>query len=262
MLRTGVNVLVRLLLAPECAACGYCLDRPFDGPVCAACWTRVPLLTPPFCDVCGEPLGPADAPFRFCARCLAEPPAFEAARSAGLYAGPLKAIIHAFKYDHRRSLAAPLAALMRRAGTDVLAGADAVVPVPLHPWRAIRRGFNQSDDLARYLGLPVWRPIRRLRHGPPQAQLNGSARRSNVRHAFGRKLVVGLDAGGLDRLRNRTLILVDDVMTTGATLESCSKALLEAGAGRVRVLTVARAPARLPQRSPPALDPAAGPRRP
>jgi ComF family protein len=263
MLRTATNALVRALLAPECAACRDPLDRPLDGPVCPVCWATVPRLTPPLCDLCGDPLPPVAAPFRVCRRCLTAPPRFETARSVGLYAGSLKAIIHAFKYDGRRSLAGPLAALMREAGSRLLGGADAVVPVPLHPWRAIHRGFNQAEDLARHLGLPVCQPIRRVRHGPPQASLNGRERRANVTQAFGRRtaFVVGRDHVQARRLRNRTVILVDDVMTTGATLDECSRALLETGVATVRVLTLARVPAPPPGPPPRARHPSTAPRR-
>lgn len=251
MLRTTANALIRLVLAPLCAACRTPLARPVDGPVCAGCWAAIARVTPPLCDLCGDPLPASAAPYGVCHRCLSQPPLFEVARSVGLHAGSLKAIIHAFKYDHRRTLAAPLAALMFESGMGVLSGADAVVPVPLHPWRSLHRGFNQAEDLARHLGLPVWNPIRRVRHGPPQATLNGRERRTNVRHAFHRRgnLAVGLDLSRSGRLSNRTIVLIDDVMTTGATMEACSAALLDAGAARVRVLTVARAPAPGPARS-------------
>ncbi len=254
MLRLATDTLVRLLLAPACAACRQPLEHPLEGPVCRACWGTVPLLTPPLCDLCGDPLPPAAAPFRVCRRCLGDPPVFETARSAGLYAGSLKSILRAFKYEGRRTLAARLAGLMREAGASVLAEADAVVPVPMHPWRAMNRGFNQADDLARHLGLSVWQPLRRIRHGPPQAGLSGIERRQNVRHAFGVRgtFIVGWEGALARRLRNRTVVLVDDVMTTGATLEGCSQALLDAGAAAVRVLTVARVPA-----PPPASRPAA-----
>lgn len=263
MLRTVANALVRVLLSPVCAACRVELARPMDGAVCSTCWQSVPRLTPPFCDLCGDPLKALDGPFDLCPRCLADPPRFEMARSAGLHTGSLKAIIHAFKYDGRRTLAGPLATLMLEAGLDVLTGADAVVPVPLHPWRTMHRGFNQADDLARGLGLPVWHPIRRIRRGPPQAGLNGHDRRSNVTNAFGRRpaFLVGWDAGHSRRLRNRTVVLVDDVMTTGATLNACSLALLEGGANRVRVLTVARVPEAPPGSRPRGRHPSAAPRR-
>ncbi len=223
----------------------------------------MPRLTPPLCDLCGDPLPPSAAPFRLCRRCLADPPRFELARSVGLHAGSLKAIIHAFKYDGRRTLAGPLARLMVEVGGDVLAGADAVVPVPLHPWRSIHRGFNQAEDLARHLGMTICQPIQRVRHGPPQASLSGRERRLNVAHAFSRRtsFVVGWDRAQSRRLLNRTVVLVDDVMTTGATLDGCSRALLEAGVARVRVLTVARVPGPPPGPRLPEPRPSTAPRR-
>ncbi len=243
MLSETANALVRLLLAPACASCHAPLVRPLDGAVCAACWTAVPRLTPPLCDLCGDSLPPSTGPFRVCLRCLEAPPGFEVARSAGIYAGSLRAAIHAFKFERRRTLAAPLAALMSAAGAEVLVGADAVVPVPLHPWRAVHRGFNQSDDLARHIGLPVWRILRRSRHGPPQSRLSGRDRRSNVERAFARRFLLSMATGGppADRLRRSTVVLIDDVMTTGATLDACSRVLAEAGVGSVRALTAARA---------------------
>jgi ComF family protein len=174
------------------------------------------------------------------------------ARSAGLYDGSLRAIVHAFKYRQCRALARPLAALMARAGADVLDGADAVVPVPLHPARAWRRGFNQADDLARALDLPVWRVLRRARHGPPQATLPAARRHGNVRLAFA---LARLAAWRADtRLRNRVVVLVDDVMTTGATLDACAEVLLAAGVRSVRALTAARAVAGRPAPPPPPPD--------
>ena len=253
MLRRAAESLVRLILAPSCAACGAGLEAPLAGPVCAACWRGVPRLRPPLCDLCGDALASSSVPYGLCGRCLASPPPWSAARSAGVYERSLRAIVHAFKYDGRRTLALPLAALLREAGSALIDGADAVVPVPLHPWRAMRRGFNQSEDLAVHLGLPVWRPLRRIRHGPAQAGLGARARQANVRRAFDHRprLRFGLERGRAHRLRHRTLVLVDDVLTTGATMAACTETLLEAGANQVKVLTVARAPApRQPARPP------------
>jgi ComF family protein len=181
------------------------------------------------------------------------------ARSAGRYEGSLRAIIHAFKYDQRRVLAPALAALVVRACPDWLAEADAVIPVPLHPMRVLQRGFNQADDLARHLGRPVWPALRRRRAGPPQASLPAARRHANVRDAFALarwSAPVGRRWSRL--LRDRAVILVDDVMTTGATLEACGRVLRDAGVGTVRALTVARAvtgPRALPP-PPPAPSPA------
>jgi ComF family protein len=156
-----------------------------------------------------------------------------AARSAGLYDGALREIIHGFKYEGRRGLAVPLAEMMRTAGAPVLTGADAVVPVPLHPWRRLRRGFNQADDLARHLGVPVARALWRVRATAPQTGLTSAARRRNLRKAF---IASPLASAAI---ANRTLVLVDDVRTTGATLEACARVLKAAGAKEVRVLTAA-----------------------
>jgi ComF family protein len=150
--------------------------------------------------------------------------------------------VHVFKYRHRRLLAEPLGRMMRLAGAEVLDGADAVIPVPLHPFRSFKRGFNQADDLARQLGLPVWRALRRRRHGPPQASLPASARQANLTSAYGISVTWALHARLRGpSLRDRVVVVVDDVMTTGATIEACSRVLLDAGVRSVRALTAARA---------------------
>jgi ComF family protein len=151
-------------------------------------------------------------------------------------------MIHAFKYERHRLLAGPLGRLMREHGREVLAGADAVVPVPLHPIRALQRGFNQADDLARHLGLPVWRVLHRRTHGPPQAGLPAAQRHSNLRAAYVLSAAWSLGARLRGRhLRDAIVVVVDDVMTTGATIEACSRTLLSAGVRNVRALTTARA---------------------
>jgi ComF family protein len=246
------NAIFRLVLAPPCAACGEILDRPLSGPVCPACWRSFGALTPPFCVICGDVMPAWRAAHPLCARCRRLPPAFEIARSAGRYDARLRELIHAFKYGRRRGLAGPLATLLRSAGVDLLAGATAVVPIPLHSGRAWHRGFNQADDLARQLGLPVWRLLRRTRAGPPQASLPASRRHANVRGAFALSRRAALArAFGSRALHSATLVLIDDVMTTGATMGVCAEVLREAGVGAVRALTVARAVAARPEPRPP-----------
>ena len=153
--------------------------------------------------------------------------------SGGRYEGALRDVIHAFKYEGRRSLAAPLAALTRDAGQPVLEGCDCVVPVPLHPWRRLRRGFNQARDLAGCLDRPVADALWRVRATPAQMALHAGARRTNLRGAFMVSPLATID--------NRVVTLVDDVRTTGATLDECAKVLLRGGAREVRALTVALA---------------------
>ena len=167
-----------------------------------------------------------------CNGCEAPGRPIACARAAGPYDGALRAIIHAFKYDRRRSLARPLAALMRRAGAEALDGADACVPVPLHWRRRWQRGFNQAEELAVHLGVPVVCALRRTRRTHVQAALHADDRAANVAGAFAarwRALVAG-----------SVLVLVDDVATTGATLEACARALRAAGAREVRAVTAAR----------------------
>jgi ComF family protein len=149
------------------------------------------------------------------------------------YDGRMKDIIHALKYERRRSISPRLGAMMRERGAALIAGATAVVPVPLHPRREYQRGFNQAEDLAVHLGLPVAPLLIRVRHTPSQIDLPKHQRRQNVKDAF--DLVPGsrLPVPGI-------IVLVDDVSTTGSTLEACAKVLKEAGATEVRALTAAR----------------------
>jgi ComF family protein len=151
--------------------------------------------------------------------------------AAGRYEGALREIIHAFKYEGRRSLADPLGAMVRDAGPLILQGSDYVVPVPLHPWRRMRRGFNQARDLAKRLERPVVDGLWRIRPTASQMALPADARRLNIRGAF--------ICSPFARFDDRVIVLVDDVRTTGATLDECAKVLLAAGAREVRALTVA-----------------------
>jgi ComF family protein len=158
--------------------------------------------------------------------------------SAGRYDGALREIIHAFKYDSRRSLADPLGQLIRASAHSVLDDCDCVVPVPLHPWRRMRRGFNQAHDLAKRLDCPVVNALWRVRATPPQMTLNADARRTNVRGAF--VAASPLCGAGLHGPpHDRVVVLMDDVRTTGATLDECANVLLDAGAREVRALTIA-----------------------
>jgi ComF family protein len=165
----------------------------------------------------------------------------DCARTAGDYDGALRNIMHAFKYEGRRGLARPLAGMMRAAGGELLRDADLVVPVPLHPWRRLRRGFNQAEDLARRLDVPVLSALVRVRPTAPQTGLTAAARRRNVRGAF---RVSPIRWRVRQRLDGARVVLVDDVRTTGATLEACAAALLDAGVRDVRALTAARRAAR------------------
>lgn len=217
MLRDAVDGLVAVVLAPVCAACRRPLDEPTRGAVCVSCWSAIVPTTPLGCDTL--------------------PPLISLATAIGPYDGTLKDIVHALKYDPRRTIARRLAERMRLCGSAVLDGADAVVPVPLHRARERMRGFNQARELARHLGLPVIDALERTRKTPAQADLPAAKRQVNVRGAF------ALSAGAAT-LRGLVIVLVDDVTTTGATLNACAAPLAAAGVTEVRALTAARAPLR------------------
>jgi len=242
-LRYVADALLALTLAPRCAACARALDRPTMGPVCETCWANVNAIRPPVCHLCGDPLASWRTPDEVaprCPRCQRRTNALDACRAAGHYEGALRNVVHAFKYEGRRTLASRLGGMLRDAGGDVLVGADCAVPVPLHPWRRFRRGFNQATDLARGLNLPVVHALWRTRATAPQTGLTAGRRRRNVRGAFSiSPLLSGRTRRSL--ITGRIVVLVDDVRTTGATLEACAGVLIAAGVAEVRALTVARA---------------------
>lgn len=220
MLTAAANSVIRALLAPCCAACDRALDDPLSGAICRVCWEQWPPQTPP----------------------KDQGISIEMIRSAGVYDGSLRYMIHALKYRKRRMIAPLLAQRMRDECREALEDADAVVPIPLHWVRLWERGFNQADDIAMHLGLPVWRVLRRRRHGPPQASLPAARRHGNATgaYALARLEMLRKPLSG-SRLRGANVVLVDDVVTTGATLEASAGVLLSAGAARVTAVTAARA---------------------
>jgi predicted amidophosphoribosyltransferase len=256
--RDVVDSLLAVLLAPSCAACAAPLETPTAGAVCAGCWGAVRPFSPPWCDGCGLPTSPrtlAQGPDR-CPRCLPPGPVARA-RAAGSYAGALREIIHAFKYQGRQSLARPLGSRLREAADELLTGADLVVPVPLHRSRLRERGFNQAALLARELPLPCVEALVRLRATMTQTELPAERRQANVRGAFALRssgdrviarsgdVVLRYFGRSRDRAiarwRGAVVVVVDDVATTGATLNECARVLLAGGAREVRAITAARA---------------------
>jgi ComF family protein len=230
--------LIAVLLAPACAACDAPLSHPSQGPVCSVCWNAIGSFTPPLCRRCGDALPSwrlLSIEAATCPRCRRRPSAISSSRAIGAYDGSLRAILHAFKYAGCRSLARGLGARLRESASDVLAGADILVPVPLHRTRRRARGFNQARELAATLGVPVVDALRRIRATPSQTDLPSAARHANVRNAF------TLRRGWRDRpIRGLRVVLVDDVCTTGATIEACARVLRAAGAADVSAVTAAR----------------------
>jgi ComF family protein len=231
-----LDPVLALVFPSRCPGCGAPPERPTRGPLCAACWERLPRHRGRVC-LCGRPLlaggaGP-------CGRCRRGLTSFESGASLGPYEGTLRTLLHDLKYRGRRRLAARLAeALLREAAVRRVLTEDAVLaPVPLHPRKRRERGFNQAELLARELaarsGAEVCAGalVRRV-DTPAQAGLSAAARRRNVARAFAVRQRA--------RVAGRTVVLVDDVLTTGATALACARALAGAGARAVRVLTVAR----------------------
>lgn len=230
--------LVDVALPPSCMACRAAVDEP--GCLCGPCWSRLDFIAPPFCDRLGTPLPYGFGEGRLLSPAAREaPPAYGRARAVAAFGEVARDLIHALKYADRLDIAPPMGRMMARAGADILSDAQALVPVPLHRLRLWRRRFNQSAALAGVIGGEAGLPVRagwleRPRATVPQVGLDRAARARNVQGAF----AVPEMAKG--ELRGRRLVLVDDVLTTGATIDACVKALLRAGAGRVDVLVFAR----------------------
>lgn len=227
-----------LVFPDDCRVCGAPLREISRVPVCRKCLAEpAPLEAEHFCVCCRTAFAnafPLDETGR-CGLCRLGVNRFDAVYSFGAYDGTLRKLIHLFKYGRIRTLAAPLGRLL---ALTLAAGEtfDAVVPMPLHWWRRWRRGFNQSEllarEVARRCGLEVTPAVRRVRATATQAGLSNSRRRKNVAGAF--------EVRRPDAVRGLRVALVDDVLTTGATANACAAALKRAGARRVTVLTLAR----------------------
>lgn len=264
--------MVAVAIAPACASCGAMLEHPLGGPVCERCWASIRPIPAPRCDVCGDPIqtlrvrlasirggsGPAAGanpqgltgpapdlpPTIVCRHCRDSRRAVDRGSAVGAYEGALRGAIHAFKYGRRRSIGRRLGDLMRTHGEDVIAGADLAVPVPLHRIRQHSRGFNQAFELASRLGLPVRNVLARRRATRPQVDLPAAERHRNVSDAFALRRYTRTGAWRWQSTRllihGAVVVVVDDVSTTGATLDACARALKAGGAREVRALTAAR----------------------
>jgi ComF family protein len=234
--------LLDALLPPRCLACDSEVSA--QGALCADCFGALSPITPPHCACCGVPFahaGQAEAEGGLCPRCRARPPVFLSARAALRYDAGSKRLILPFKHGDRTDLAWPLARQMARAGAELLARADLIAPVPAHWRRLVARRYDQAALLARALGTLSGRPValgllRRRRRTPPLADRGAAERAAVVEGAF------ALSSRGRAVVAGRHVLLVDDVVTSGATAEACARLLLEAGARAVEVLAAARVP--------------------
>ena len=235
--RAGRGVL-DFLYPPLCVGCRAMVAEP--GSLCAECWQAVEFLDGPCCVSCGLPFELDPGPGTHCAACLADPPAFDRARAAMRYDEESRGPILALKHADRLDLVPGFARWLARSGRELLDDADFILPVPLHASRLWTRRYNQSAELARALGRLAAKPVEplllaRTRATPSQGEMQSAkARRRNMRGAF------QVPQARRGRVEGQTALLIDDVMTTGATVDSCARALKRAGAEKVHVLALAR----------------------
>jgi ComF family protein len=230
-----VDPLLAVVFPSSCPACGVSLAHPTRGPLCDGCWAALPRHQGTLCR-CGLPLASG---LVACGRCRRGLQMFAVGASLGPYEGSLKAAIHEFKYRSRRRVASRLAEelLTQDSVGEVLRGGEVLVPVPLHPRRHQERGFNQAAllalEIAQRTGITsAPGALVRRKDTKPQAGLSAAGRRLNVAGAFAVRRHT--------QIAGRVVVLVDDVLTTGATAQACARALKDGGAAEVRLLAAAR----------------------
>lgn len=230
--------LIDLLFPPLCMACRKQVTDP--GALCSQCWQEIQFLDGPMCNCCGLPFELDPGSDSRCAACLASPPIYDKARAIMRYDEKSRRPILALKHADRLDLAPTFARWLERSGRTLLAESDLILPVPLHPLRLWFRRYNQSAEVARALGRLSGKPInvaalKRSRHTPSQGAMpSATARRRNMQGAF------RVSTRHKSAIAGRNTLLVDDVLTTGATVNACARALKRAGAAKVFVLVLAR----------------------
>lgn len=229
--------LLDLVLPPTCLACRRPVSDP--GALCPACWTKMGFIERPYCERLGTPFSHDPGGPLLSAAALADPPAYERARAVARFGDVARELVHLLKYGDRLDLTRPMGRWMARAGAEILSGADALVPVPLHWTRLWWRRFNQSAALARaiseHCGVAVQTHLLERKHAtPPQVGKSKNERARNVQGAF------AVPRAARAEVKGRRFVLVDDVIASGSTVDACARALRRAGAENVDVLAFAR----------------------
>ena len=228
------RALIDLVYPPSCLMCGGALSE--EGGLCARCWAAVPFIEKPFCQRLGTPFPFDHGGDLISPQAMVHPPVFAKARAVARYDGPARALVHGLKYADRHDLVRPMARWMARAGAELLAESDVLVPVPLHWTRLWWRRFNQAALLAQAIGAASGLPValtalRRVRRTKPQFGLSRHERAENVQGAF------RVDPS--TPLAGQRVLLIDDVFTTGATANAAARRLMRAGADSVSLLAFA-----------------------
>lgn len=223
-----------LVYPPQCMACEAATAEPHA--LCARCWTNLPLISAPFCERLGTPFAVDFGPGMLSPAAIADPPRFDRGRAVARHLGPARDLVSRFKYGERLDLARLMARMMVSAGQDVLAEADILVPVPMHRLRLWRRRYNQAALLAQLVGRETRIEVlidgmERVKRTRAQVGLRRNERQQNLAGAFA---VPGRHA---NRFEGRRVVVIDDVRTTGSTLNACAHILRKAGATRIDVLT-------------------------
>lgn len=227
--------LADIVVPPLCLDCQAPLAD--HDALCCDCWRNIDFIAAPLCDRLGLPLPFDTGGTMISAAAAADPPVYDRARAVARFDGTMRRLVHDLKFHDRHEVVVMLARMMAHAGAELVDGADALVPVPLDRWRLLSRRFNQAGLLARELGRVTgvgYRPelLQRVRRTQPQTELTREQRRVNVTGAF------KVPAAARQGVEGRAVVLVDDVITTGATANACARALKRAGARRVDVLAL------------------------